>query len=212
MKVSAAIAEILKREGVDIIFGYPRNAVLEAAAEAGIRPIIVRQERTGLHMADAMSRLTRGRRMGVFAMQHGPGTENAYGGVAQAYSESVPVLVLPQGYARRLAHVPDNYNAVALDARHHQACRADHRAPARRRTSCAAPSPSCATAGSRPVLVEMPWDVLGEEVPRPLDYAPVVRTRSAPDPDAVRAAAALLVAAQAAGHLCRPGRALGRGL
>ena len=33
MKVPAAIAEILKREGVDILFGYPRNAVLEAAAE-----------------------------------------------------------------------------------------------------------------------------------------------------------------------------------
>ena len=112
MKVSAAIAEILKREGVDILFGYPRNAVLEAAAEADIRIVIVRQERTGLHMADAYSRITRGRKMGVFAMQHGPGTENAYGGVAQAYSESIPLLVLPQGYARRLAHVPDNYNAT----------------------------------------------------------------------------------------------------
>jgi acetolactate synthase-1/2/3 large subunit len=111
MKVSAAIAEILRREGVDVIFGYPRNAVLETAAAIGIRPVIVRQERTGVHMADALSRLTRGRRMGVFAMQHGPGTENAYGGVAQAYSESVPVLVLPQGYARRIAHVPDNFNA-----------------------------------------------------------------------------------------------------
>ena len=98
MKVSAAIAEILAREGIDVIFGYPRNAVLEQAAAIGIRPIIVRQERTGVHMADALSRLTRGRRMGVFAMQHGPGTENAYGGVAQAYSESVPVLVL-QGAA-----------------------------------------------------------------------------------------------------------------
>src|SRR6187402_1817196 len=112
MKVGSAIVEILRREGVDVIFGYPRNAVLEAAADAGIRPVIVRQERTGVHMADALSRLTRGRRMGVFAMQHGPGTENAYGGVAQAYSESVPVLVLPQGYARRLAFVPDNYNAA----------------------------------------------------------------------------------------------------
>src|SRR5438552_255896 len=112
MKVSAAIAEILRREGVDVIFGYPRNAVLEQAAEIGIRTVIVRQERTGVHMADALSRLTRGRRMGVFAMQHGPGTENAYGGVAQAYSESVPVLVLPQGYARHLMHVPDNYNST----------------------------------------------------------------------------------------------------
>src|SRR5262249_13920936 len=112
MKVSSAIAEILKREGVDVVFGYPRNQVLEAAAIADIRTIIVRQERTGLHMADALSRLTRGRRMGVFCMQHGPGAENAFGAVAQAYSESVPVLVLPQGYTRRLAHVPDNFNSV----------------------------------------------------------------------------------------------------
>ena len=58
MKVGEAIAEILKREGVEIIFGYPVNHVLEAAACAGIRPVIVRQERVGLHMADAMSRVT----------------------------------------------------------------------------------------------------------------------------------------------------------
>ncbi len=113
MKVGEAIAEILKREGVEIIFGYPVNHVLEAAAIAGIRPVIVRQERVGLHMADAMSRVSSGRRIGVFAMQHGPGSENSLGGVAQAYSESVPILVLPMGYARRLAHIDPNFNSVA---------------------------------------------------------------------------------------------------
>ena len=64
-----AIAEILKREGVENIFGYPVNHILELAARAGIRPIIVRQERIGLHMADALSRLTSGEKIGVFAMQ-----------------------------------------------------------------------------------------------------------------------------------------------
>jgi len=195
MKVSAAIAEILKREGVDIIFGYPRNAVLEAAAEAGIRPIIVRQERTGLHMADAMSRLTRGRRMGVFAMQHGPGAENAYGGVAQAWSESVPLLVLPQGYARRLAHVPDNYNSVRsmrdITKSAEPITEAGETANIMRRAFT-----QLRNGRLRPVLVEMPWDLLGEALPAPLDYRPVVRTRSAPDPDAVRQAAAMLVAAE----------------
>ena len=48
-----------------------------------------------LDMADAISRVTSGRKIGAFCMQHGPGAENAYGGVAQAYSESVPLLVLP---------------------------------------------------------------------------------------------------------------------
>jgi acetolactate synthase-1/2/3 large subunit len=47
VKVGTAIARILKIEGVDVLFGYPRNAVLEAAAKEDIRTIIVRQERTG---------------------------------------------------------------------------------------------------------------------------------------------------------------------
>ena len=86
MKVGQAVAEIMKREGIEILCGYPVNHLLEFAAAADIRPVIVRQERIGLHMADAISRVTSGRKIGAFCMQHGPGTENAYGGVAQAYS------------------------------------------------------------------------------------------------------------------------------
>ena len=56
MKVGAAIAEIMKREGVEILLGYPVNHLIEFAAAADIRPIMVRQERIGLHMADAISR------------------------------------------------------------------------------------------------------------------------------------------------------------
>src|SRR5256885_13420493 len=99
MKVSDAIADILRREGVQTIIGYPVNHILERGAAAGIRPLIVRQERTGLHMADAMSRVTSGRKLGVFVMQPGPGTENAYGGVAHAFRPSTPIPVLPGGYS-----------------------------------------------------------------------------------------------------------------
>src|SRR5436190_16042320 len=112
MKVGAAIAAILKREGIEILTGYPVNHLIEFAAAVDIRPIIVRQERIGLHMADAISRMTSGRKLGVFCMQHGPGTENAYGGVAQAFGDSVPILVVPQGYPRRIANIPPNYSAV----------------------------------------------------------------------------------------------------
>src|SRR5471030_1920116 len=105
MKVGQAVAEIMKREGIEILCGYPVNHLLEFAAAADIRPVIVRQERIGLHMADAISRVTSGRKIGAFCMQHGPGAENAYGGVAQSYSESVPLLVLPQGYPRRIANI-----------------------------------------------------------------------------------------------------------
>src|SRR5713226_4442329 len=117
MKVADVVVEILKREGVEFVVGYPVNPIFEAAARADLRPIIVRQARAGLHMADAFSRLTSGRKIGVFAMQHGPGTENSFGGVAQAYSEGVPMIVLPAGYPRHLTNVFPNFNA-ALNYHH----------------------------------------------------------------------------------------------
>jgi acetolactate synthase-1/2/3 large subunit len=196
MKSSEAIAEILKREGVDIIIGYPVNHVLEFAARADIRPVIVRQERTGLHMADAISRVTSGEKLGVFAMQHGPGSENAFGGVAQAYGESVPILVMPMGYARRIAHIDPNFNST-LNFKHV--------------TKSAEPVTSAAeipnvfrraftklrTGRGGPVLVELPTDVLlGEEFEGELDYTPTTALRSGPDPRDVDRVAESLVDAK----------------
>ena len=60
-----------------------------------------RAENSRLFLADAVARLSHGKKIGVFACQHGPGVENAFGSVAQAYSESIPLLVLPGGYATR---------------------------------------------------------------------------------------------------------------
>jgi thiamine pyrophosphate-dependent acetolactate synthase large subunit-like protein len=194
MKVSDAISEILRREGVETIIGYPVNHILERGAAAGIRPIIVRQERTGLHMADAMSRVTSGRKIGVFVMQHGPGTENAYGGVAQAWSESVPILVMPGGYARRLAWVERNYNSSVQ---------------MRGITKSAEPVTSgkelsaimrraftrLRSGRGGPVLVEVPNDVWNEEAD-PSDYVVARPLRSGPDPDAIREAAKMLLAAK----------------
>ena len=98
MRTVDAIAEILKREGVEYLSCFPTTPMIEAAAQAGIRPIICRQERVGVGIADGFSRVTNGERMGVFAMQYGPGAENAYSGVATSYSDSVPVLFLPLGH------------------------------------------------------------------------------------------------------------------
>jgi acetolactate synthase-1/2/3 large subunit len=195
LKTDAAIAEILKREGIDVLFGYPRNRLLEAAAAADIRTVIVRQERTGLHMADAVSRVTRGRKLGAFCMQHGPGAENAYGGVAQAYGDSVPVLVMPQGYARRLAHVPHNFNSsiqMAGISKHAEPVTIGAEVPNIFRRAFT----QLRNGRPQPVVVEIPHDAFGDEVPEPLDYAPVVRTRSGPDPDAVERVAEVLIKAQ----------------
>src|SRR5262250_3625023 len=105
MLVMNVITEILKREGVSTLFCFPTTPIIEAAAEAGIRPVICRQERVGVHMADGYARVTNGRPPGVFAMQYGPGAENAFPGIATTYSDSVPVLFLPLGHARDQAQV-----------------------------------------------------------------------------------------------------------
>jgi acetolactate synthase-1/2/3 large subunit len=195
MQLAAAIAEILKREGVEILFGYPVNHILEYAARAGIRPIIVRQERIGLHMADAYSRLSAGERLGVFAMQHGPGAENAFGGIAQAYGESVPILVLPMGYARRLAHQAPNFNAV-----HSMRSITKSAEPITAATEVAAVLRRAFTqlrnGRGGPALVEVPVDLFAEEAQEPLDYRPVASTRTGPDPEAVRAVADRLLKAE----------------
>ena len=105
MKVVDAIAEIMKREGVEFLSTYPTTPLIDAVAATGIRPVLCRQERVGVGIADGFSRTTNGRRLGVFAMQYGPGAENAFPGVATAYSDSVPILVLPLGHQRDRAQV-----------------------------------------------------------------------------------------------------------
>ena len=102
-----AIANILRLEGVEFIGCVPYQPLLEAAAIAGIRPIVFRQEGTGIHMVDGYSRVTNGKRMGVFMMQNGPGAENGFGGVAQAYSESVPILLASGNGPRETGSPPE---------------------------------------------------------------------------------------------------------
>ena len=195
MKLGEAIAEIMKREGIEILTGYPVNHLIEYAAALDIRPIMVRQERIGVHMADAISRMTSGKTIGAFCMQHGPGAENAMGGVAQCYGESVPVLVLPMGYPRRLAYIDPNFNStsamrpfvkssepVNIAA---EVCNIFRRAFTALRNG-----------RGGPVIVEIPADMWGEEVAEPLDYTPVLSTRYGPDPVHVAEAAKLLIGAK----------------
>jgi len=193
MKACDAIIEILKREGVDVLIGYPRNALLEAAAAANVRTIIPRQERVGLHMADALSRLTRGERMGVFCCQHGPGAEVAYAGVAQAFGESIPVLVMPGGYPTATAHVGRNFNSVRNMA---QITKTAEPLNTPAQTSDVMRRAFTALRNGRggPALVELPFDVLEQEGAE-VDYQPVLRARFGPDGESIAKAAELLCAA-----------------
>ncbi len=146
-------------------------------------------------MADAVSRITSGERIGVFAMQHGPGAENSFGGVAQAFGDSVPIVVLPGGYPRRLLNIPPNFSSF-LNYQHitkwaEQVIQANAVPDAMRRAFT-----QVRNGRPRPVLVELPYDLLNEEVPDGWTYTPAPRLRSGPDPHGVAEVAAALVAAE----------------
>src|SRR6202050_3790327 len=100
MRAADAVVEILKREGETTPFCFPTTSMIKTALAGGLRPIICRQERVGVDMADGYARVTNGRPPGVFAMQYGPGAENAFPGIATTFSDSVPVLFLPLAQSR----------------------------------------------------------------------------------------------------------------
>ena len=196
MNGADVIAEILRREGTDFLACYPRNPMIEACAKIDIRPILCRQERVGVGMADGYSRTHAGKKIGVFAAQAGPGIENAFPGVAQAYSENVPLLVLPAAgplsrqYTRPVFSAVDNYQYVTKWAARAESTQQLpnllHRAFHQLRTG-----------KSGPVLLEIPNDVFDAEFDGELDYTPVRQYRSAPDPADIDAVAQILADAEA---------------
>lgn len=196
MTVADVVAECLRREGVEYLFCYPYNPLIEAAAALDIRPIVARQERIAVHMADAYSRLHAGDAVGVVCLQYGPGAENAFGAVAQAYADAVPLVVLPAGFARDLTDVEPRFNASHAYrpiTTHREQVTVSETAPkAIRRAFHRARN-----GRPGPALVEFPGDVLTaavdpEEVP---DYRPTRRVRSAPDPSSIPSAVDAIVAA-----------------
>ena len=194
METGDAIAEILKREGVETLICYPVNHLIEAAARADIRTIVVRQERIGLHMADAMSRVSSGKNIGAFAMQMGPGAENAMGGVAQAFGDSVPILVMPMGYPQAQAHVTPNFNS-AHSMKSFTKMTEPITSPKEIPNVMRRAFTQLRNGRPGPVLVEIPADMFGEEV-EDFSYTPTLVTRSGPDPEEVGKVAKVLMEAK----------------
>lgn len=196
MKANQAIAEILKREGVQYIFCYPVNSLIEACAAAGIRPIVCRQERVGMGMADGFSRISNGSPVGVFTSQHGPGGENAFAGVATAYSDSTPVLILPAGdntdrFGVRGVFSPARaYSVVSKSSE--VLNRPDRVQEIMRRAFTA-----LRHGRPGPVVVEIPDDVAEEEFDESkLTYTPIKAHRAGPDAADVDEAARMLLEAR----------------
>lgn len=96
MKLRGAqiLFECLKKEGVEVIFGFPGGSVLDIYHEMprhNIRHILVRHEQGAAHMADGYARATG--RVGVCLVTSGPGATNTITGIATANMDSVPMVV-----------------------------------------------------------------------------------------------------------------------
>ena len=196
MKTIDAITQILKREGVEYLPCFPTTPIIEAAAEAGIRPIICRQERVGVGIADGFSRVNNGDRMGVFAMQYGPGAENAYSGAASAYSDSVPLLLLPLGHGRERQGISPHYSSLNS---YGSITKSIEQINDPNRTSDIMRRAFAALRQGRPgpVAVEVPADVALEEVSEEsFYYVPSRSVAYQADPRDIEAAAKALCAAR----------------
>lgn len=87
--------EVLKCEGVEVIFGFPGGAVIDiydALIKTDLRHILVRHEQGAVHAADGYARAAG--RVGVCLVTSGPGATNTVSGIASAYMDSVPLVVL----------------------------------------------------------------------------------------------------------------------
>src|SRR5436309_11141073 len=99
MLVAERIVELLQREGAEHLVGFPENRLIDAAAGAGMRPLMTRTERVAVNIADGFARATNGDGLLPCVTQYGPGAESAFGAVAQAYGDRSPILLLPTEHA-----------------------------------------------------------------------------------------------------------------
>jgi len=195
VKGKAAIAEILRMEGIEFITCFPHNTIIDAVAEKGIRTILARTERVAVGIADGFTRASNGQRTGVCIMQCGPGSENAFAGIAHAFADSVPILALPGGYERRMLVAPQfsalqNYREITKWV---DTINFADRVPEMMRLAFS----YLRNGRPGPVMLELPEDVAEEEFDDAIfQYSPVKGAKTAGDPADVREVAKALIAAK----------------
>ena len=210
MEGKTVLAGILKQEGTEFVFCFPNNPLIDAAASAGIRPIITRMERGAVNMADGYSRVYNGLKNGVCLVQAGPGIENAFPGVAQAFADSSPIFMLPGHQGTQRDGMSSDFRASANYAGVTKwADLINQYGPDPRDDATGLHPPE--GGRPRPVLLEMPGDVLNGEIDESqYQYAPVSKRCSAGDPHDVANVAPHPTSGQPPGNLCWTRRPLCR--
>ena len=193
MQGADAIARILQLEGVEYLFSYPNHPLIDAAARLGIRPIIARGEKTLINIADGFCRANNGRSPAVIVVQSGPGIENAFGALAQAFADSIPLLVIPGGPDQHRLGEPPEFDPLPVYRNISKwvgRINFPDRIPELMRRAFA----QLRNGRGGPVLLELPRDVSSAEVEE-FPYTPARAYRSAGNPEDVQQAARALLEA-----------------
>lgn len=198
MHISAArgLARILKAEGVSWVSTFPVCSVNNALGQEGIPIVMMRDERYAVAVADALSRVTGGKQVGVCTVMGGTnpaGLQIAYGALAQAFEDSSPVLCISDGVpagATGSSHydITSGFRGVTKWIGHIDQ---PQRVPEFMRRAFT----HLRTGRGGPVLITVPRG-LGEYDEEENPYTPVKGWRWAPDPGDVQAAIAALLAAK----------------
>jgi acetolactate synthase-1/2/3 large subunit len=100
VKAHVGIVKILKQEGIEWVSTFPSSGLNNALGEEDVLNLMMRTERFAVAVADGFSRVSNGKRFGVCTVQGGlnsVGLQMAYGGLAQAYEDSTPMLCITDG-------------------------------------------------------------------------------------------------------------------
>jgi acetolactate synthase-1/2/3 large subunit len=97
MKGAEAVSKILKLEGTKQIFTFPDDPLATPCGNIGIKPYLAKTERGAIAMADAYTRIKNGAEVGVCSVMGGGGIENSFEGIAQAWEDLVPILLVTGG-------------------------------------------------------------------------------------------------------------------
>ena len=194
MNVTAevGIAHILKAEGIEFVSTFPTNGVNNALGPEGVRLVMMRDDRYAIAVADAYSRVNNGEKIGVATVMGGvnsAGLQVAYAGLAQAFEDGSPMLVLTDGVP---SGATQNAHFDPIEALRHVtkwAARVD--TPARTPQFMRRAFTLLRTGRPGPVLLAVPRN-MGEYDEDSHPYVPVRGWRSAPDQDDVARAAEVL--------------------
>ena len=200
---ASILVESLRRQGVEYVFGYPGGAVLPIYdaifGDSDIRHILVRHEAGAVHAAEGYARSTG--KPGVVLVTSGPGATNAITGIADAYMDSIPLVVITGQVSTALIGSDAFQEADTIGISRH--CTKHNylvKDPAQLAATVDEAFQIATTGRPGPVLIDIPKDVQVATAPfsdapmqRPQRYAP----RTAGSKDEIAAAVELIAAARA---------------